>query len=212
MKTFAIVSGALIVGILVVLGSEVLSQQKSNKVDVFHESLKQEQAKQIKKSIQALDAIYKENKDDYLINLRLGWLQYSAKNYEESKKYYGTATSLAGNKSIEALLGRTLPLAALNDWDAVESTYASILKLDPMHYTANLRLGQIMLNKGVYSEAKTYLERAHAFYPGEYEPNLSLGWTCYYLGDKQKATSLLTTALMLSPGDTLATQGLQLAR
>ncbi len=69
MKTFAIVSGALIVGILIVLGTEVLSQQKSNKVDVFHESLKHEQAKQIKKSIQALDAIYKETNDDYLIRI-----------------------------------------------------------------------------------------------------------------------------------------------
>jgi tetratricopeptide (TPR) repeat protein len=164
------------------------------------------------KSIQALETVYKDNKDDYLLNLRLGWLNYQAKSYDESKKYYGQAVALSNNKSIEALLGRTLPLAAVNDWDGVVSTYNAVLKLDAMNYTANLRLGQISLNRGAYAEAKMFLEKVYASFPGDYEPNLSLGWAYYYLGDKKKAESLLTTALMLSPGDTLALKGLKLLR
>jgi hypothetical protein len=50
----------------------------------------------------------------------------------------------------------------------------------------------------------------HNLYPAEYEPNLSLGWTYYYLGNKSRAKELLTNALMLSPNDKLAKEGLEL--
>ncbi|MBI5471258.1 MAG: tetratricopeptide repeat protein [Ignavibacteriae bacterium] len=212
MKKFVLISVSAILIIVGVLATSVLSQKSSSILTAFHESLKQEDAKQYPKAIQSLEAGYKQSKDDYLVNLRLGWLHYLAKNYDESKKYYAQAFSLSGSKSVEALLGRTLPLSAVNDWDAVVGAYMSILRLDPMNYSANLRLGQIMLNRGMYAEAKEYLEKAHTAYPGSYEPNLSLGWTHYYLGNKQKATSLLTTALMLSPGDSLATRGLNLLK
>ena len=212
MKKYVVLSTVFIIVIVALLGTEVLSQKTSGKVNAFHESLKQEDAKEYQKSIRALDGVYKENKGDYLIALRLGWLHYLAKNYEESKKFYGQAYSLSSNKSIEALLGQTLPFSALSDWDGVAATYHEILKIDPRNYTANLRLGQIMLNSGVYGEAKKYLDKAQMDYPGSYEPNLSLGWTYYYLGNRQKAVSLLTTALMLSPGDTLALKGLELLK
>ncbi len=212
MKKYVVVSSALILAIVALLSSSVLSQRKSSKTDAFHESLKQETAQEYKKSLQALEGVYKESKDDYLVNLRLGWLNYLAKNHDESKSYYNAAYALSKNKSVEALLGRTLPLSSLNDWDGVTATYNAVLKLDPMNYTANLRLGQILLNKATYADAKNYLEKAYTNYPGSYEPNLSLGWTYYYLGDRQKATALLTAALMLSPGDTLAIKGLNLLR
>ena len=212
MKKYLAMSSTLIVAVIVVLNATVFSQRKSSKTDAFHASLKQETAQEYAKSIQTLDAIYNDNKDDYLLNLRLGWLHYLAKSYNESKKFYGNAVALSGNKSIEAMLARTLPLAALNDWDGVVSTYNAILKLDPMNYTANLRLGQIYLNRAAYGEAKNYLQKAHVNFPGSYEPNLSLGWTYYYLGDKKNAEILLTNALMLSPGDTLALEGLKLVR
>jgi tetratricopeptide (TPR) repeat protein len=212
MKKYIVMSSALIVVIITLLNSNVLSQRKSSKTDAFHESLKLETAQEYKKGLQALEAIYKDNKDDYLVNLRLGWLSYLAKNYDASKNYYNAAYDISKSKSVEALLGRTYPLSALNDWDGVAASYNAVLKLDPMNYTANLRLGQIYLNRGAYADAKNFLEKAYTNFPGSYEPNLSLGWTYFYLGDKKKAESLLTSALMLSPGDTLALKGLKLVK
>lgn len=211
MKQFTLLSVLLAAIIIALLAGTVLSQN-NGKVEAFHQSLKFETAGNYQKSIQSLLDVYKDYKSDYLINLRLGWLYYSSKNFEESKKYYALANTITNNKSIEALLGRTLPLSALNDWENVQATYRAILNLDPVHFTANLRLGQILLNNGEYDEAKRHLEKAQTGYPAEYEPNLSLGWTYYYLGDRQKARTLLTNALMLSPGDTLALQGLALLR
>ena len=212
MKHYVVLSSLLAVVIVAILGAQIYSQKKMTKLDAFHESLKFESSQNYQKSIQSLQAIYSEHKDDVLVNLRLGWLNYLTGNYEESKRFYSTSFALSGNKSIDALLGQTLSLSAMNNWDAVAATYSTILKLDPMNYTANLRLGQIMLNRGLYADAKTYLEKAYSHYPASYEPNLSLGWTYYYLGDRKKATSRLTDALMLSPGDTLATKGLNLLK
>lgn len=212
MKHFILLSLILTAVIIAALAGTVLSQKNIGKVEAFHESLKQEKSANYQKSIQSLLAVYKDHKNDYLLNLRLGWLHYMSAGYDESKKYYAQANTIANNKSVEALLGSTLPLSALNDWDAVQATYRAILKLDPMNFTAHLRLGQILLNGGEYDEAKRHLEKAHNGYPAEYEPNLSLGWTYYYLGDRQKARFLLTNALMVSPGDTLALQGLNLIR
>jgi len=90
--------------------------------------------------------------------------------------------------------------------------YGEIIKLDFNNYTANLRLGQILLNSSDFPNAKTFLEKVYNLYPGEYEPNLSLGYTYYYLGNILKAKMLLTNALMLSPNDSLATAGLKLVK
>jgi tetratricopeptide (TPR) repeat protein len=211
MKQYTVIGLVATISIIALLGSSVFSQKTDTKLESFHASLKHETAGDYGKAIQSLLPAIEDHPDDYLLNLRLGWLHYLSGKYKESKQYYSRAVA-ANSKSVEALLGRTLPLASLNEWSAVEEDYRAILKIDAMEYTANLRFGQILLNKGAYAEAKPYLERAHTLYPGSYEPNLSLGWTCYYLGDKKKAGALFTTALMLSPGDTLATKGLGLVR
>lgn len=212
MKNYVLISILCIMAILGLLAKEILSQNKSNKIDAVHESLKLEASKDYAKSIQALQGAYNIRKNDYLLTIRLGWLYYLEGSFAESKKYYEQAFSLSNNTSIEALFGLTLPLSALSDWDGVSAAYKAILRADPMNYLANLRLGQITLNRKEYEEARTLLEKAFDQYPGSYEPNLSLGWTYYYLGNKEKATSLLTTALSLSPGDTLATKGLNLLK
>ena len=211
MNKYALIGTVLVVLLFGLLSDDVLSQKPDTKVEAFHKSLQHENAREYEQAIQALVPGLKEQKDDYLLNLRLGWLHYLAGNLAESKQYYTRAVA-ANSKSVEALLGRTLPLASLNEWSAVEEDYRTILKIDPMEYTANLRFGQILLTRGAYADAKPYLERAHNLYPSSYEPNLSLGWAAYYLGDRKSAEALLTTALMLSPGDTLAIKGLDLIR
>lgn len=211
MNKYALIGLILVLLLVGLLGSHVLSQRPDSGMEAFHKSLQHENAGDYQKAIQALLPVTKERKEDYLLNLRLGWLYYLAKNNVESRQYYSRAVAANGS-SIEALLGRTLPLSALGEWSAVEEDYRSALKIDPLEYTANLRLGQILLNKGAYADARSCLERAHSLYPSSYEPNISLGWTCYYLGDKKRAGELFTSALMLSPGDTLAIKGLGLLR
>jgi len=173
----------------------------------FHRSLELEQNGQINEAIHALNDVATS---DYLVVLRLGWLHYQNKDYDRSRGFYEDALRLSQNRSVEALLGVTLPLAAEDKWDEVERAYQRILALDPKQYDANLRLGQIDLNRRDYAAAEPHLVTVQRAYPGHYEPNLSLGWTLYHLGRTDEARTCFMRALMLSPDDASAKEGLKL--
>ncbi|MCF8355971.1 MAG: tetratricopeptide repeat protein [Melioribacteraceae bacterium] len=178
---------------------------------IFNKSIEEEEIGNYTGAISELNEIYKEVPDDYLINLRLGWLYYQDKNYDESIKYYSKALE-ESDESIEAWLGLTFPYSGLEDWGTVKDIYQKILDKDELHYTANLRLGQILLNTGNYVNAKVYLQKLYELYPSDYEINLYLGWTYYYLGDKSKAQNHFTHALIASPDDSSAKEGLRVSR
>jgi tetratricopeptide (TPR) repeat protein len=197
---------------MIYFGTKALTAPQDEKITAFNASLNEEDKGNYNEAINKLMKIYDKNKDNYLINLRLGWLNYQKGSQDLSKKYYRTAVSLTKERSIEPYLGLTLPLAALEEWDEVRNTYTKILKIDPNNYSANLRLGQIYLQNTDYNNARNYLEKAFTAFGSEFEVNLSLGWTYYYLGNRVKAKEHLTTALMLNPKDSLAEQGYNLVK
>ena len=211
MKKYLIISSVVISLIMLFFAINLSSQTPDEKVKSFNESIKYENSGNLDKAIESLKSIYASYKDNYLINLRLGWLYYQKKDYAKSKEHYSEALKI-NPQSIDAKLGLTMPLSAKNDWDKIKELYFDILKINVMDYTANLRLGQIYLQNADYNNAKKHLEIAYSSFPSYYEPNLSLGWTYYYLGNKEKAKMLLTQALMLNEGDKLATEGLNLLR
>lgn len=211
MKKYLSIGVLLSVIVLLFFVVKLNSKTADEKVKSFNESIKNETNGNLDKAIESLKSIYSANKDNYLINLRLGWLYYQKKDYSKSKEYYLQAVSI-NPKSIEAKLGLTLPLSANNEWEKIKELYLDVLKINAMDYTANLRLGQIYLQNSDYNNAKKHLEIAYNSFPSYYEPNLSLGWTYYYLGNKDKAKMLLTQALMLNEGDQLAEEGLKLLR
>ena len=79
-------------------------------------------------SIKSLDEVY--DKTSYIINLRLGWLNYANKNYENSIKYYQIATLLMPS-SEEALWALINPLVAKEKWNDVDKAYLAIIAIDP---------------------------------------------------------------------------------
>lgn len=211
MKRFIILSSIAALAILLFFASELYSQKGNERISAFNASLTYENKKEYKKAVEELTKIYQEYKNDYLINLRLGWLTYMLQDYTKSLEYYKKAVSLKKN-SVEPLLGIVYPLSALKQWEDLNAAYVAVLKIDPANYTANLRLGQSYLIAQDYPSALKYLEKVKQLYPGQYEPNLSLGWTYFYLGKSSEARELFINALMLSPNDSLATQGYNLVR
>ncbi len=185
--------------------------KSDKKMDAFSSSIKYEGKKNYVNAIKEIQKIYSEFNEDYLVNIRLGWLYYLNGNQDESIKYYSKASRLSDN-SIEALLGLTLPYAAKKDWDKVKNIYEEILSKDPNNYTANLRLGQIYLNKQDYLNAKKMFSKVYDNYPGDYTVSLYLGWTYYYLGSYSKAQELFTDTLILYPGNESAKKGLELVK
>jgi tetratricopeptide (TPR) repeat protein len=194
-----------------VSGFAVAQPNSETKMTTFTKSVQEETLGNYQRAIQTMQEISKEYADDYLVNLRLGWLYYNAKDYEKSTRYYRESIRISNN-SIEALLGITLPYAADKKWDKVEGVYRDILERDKQNYTANLHLGQIYFNAGNHVAAKTFFERVYELFPGDYESNLYLGWTYYNLGSASKAHRLFVNALILTPGSTSALEGYRLTK
>lgn len=189
----------------------ISGRESGKKIKTFTLSVKYENNKDYKNAIKEIEKIYTDFKDDYLVNLRLGWLYYLNSKQDKSIKYYNEAVRLSNN-SIEGLLGLTIPYSAKEKWDKVKDIYEQILSIDPANYTANLRLGQIYLNRKDYLNAKKMFTNVYNNYPGDYLACLYLGWTYYYLGSNSKAKELFTDTLILDPGNISATKGLELLK
>lgn len=211
MKNFFFISIASAITIFVIFTIVAFERKNDPQIAAFNQSLFFERKGDLQNAIKELLNIYNENKNDYLINLRLGWLYYLSELYNESLNYYQRAIEIKNN-SIEAKIGATYPLSKLEKWEEVRNIYQQILILDPQNYTANLRLGQYYLLRGNYSEANKYLSISYNNFPSDYESNLSYGWTQYYIGNRKKAKELFKNVLMISPNDSLATIGFNLSK
>ncbi len=196
----------------VILNRVVFSQQNDVIVRAFNNSINFALKGNYQKAIDELINIYKDHANNYLVNLRLGYLYYLQKNYDESIKYYQKAIDLTREKAVEPFLGLTLPLAAKEKWNDVERIYGKVLSIDTNNYTANLRLGQIYFNRKEYSKSEKFLLKSYEQYPSEYEPNLYLGWTYFYLNKKSEAKKHFINALMVSENDKSAQEGLKLVK
>ena len=174
-------------------------------------SIKEEKSKDYDKAIKTMLSIYTDNRADYLVNLRLGWLYYLNKKNDESLKFYKKAAKLSNN-SIESMLGSTYPYSAEGNWDSVKTIYKKIIALDNFNYTANLKLGEIYINSKEYEKAKVLLEKIHKIYPSDYQANLELGWVYYYQGKMGEANYLFTNTLALDPKNESAEKGIGLTK
>lgn len=75
--------------------------------------------------------------------------------------------------------------------DSADVSLRSSLELDPANRTANHRLGLIALLRRDFSSAEGYLERAYAQTPGHRGITKALGYCYVWLGELDKASSLL---------------------
>lgn len=143
----------------------------------------------------------------YQTNLRLGWLNYSMGQYEDSMSYYQKAIGMKP-KAIEPRLGYVKPAAAFGMWDAVAKQYTEILNIDPNQTFANYQLGFVYYNKSDYANAQKYFEKVVSLYPFDYDSVIMLGWTMLKLNKFSDAKTLFKEALLIRPGDKSASDGI----
>jgi tetratricopeptide (TPR) repeat protein len=156
----------------------------------------------------AINDLQKVCKDDsYVCNLRLGWLNYSAKKYEKALEYYQKAITLK-QYSVEARSGYIATATALKRYTSVYNKYEEILKIDPYNSTANYWVGVNYYNAKKYDIAAKYFELVVNMYPFDYDANHMLGWTYLSLGRTSEAKILFEKALLFKPGNESAKSGL----
>lgn len=175
----------------------------------FAASYKSEAGGNYSAGVTELRAVYRT--DDYNINARLGWLSFLAKQYTESVTYYERAIKLKPYV-LEARFGMIKALNALESWDKVKEQYEAILKIDDQNTTALYWLGVLLYNRKDYDTAARNFEKIVNLYPMDYGSVIMLAWSKYYQGKTTDARVLFNQALLLSPNDASAIQGLNLLK
>lgn len=193
----------LIAGMLIAITGT--AQQEVKLQAAFKESYTQESNKQYPAAAATLIKVYDEK--SYELNLRIGWLYYLAKDYQQSQTYYQKAVNLKPY-AVEAKLGLAQPLAALQLTDKLLQLYEDILKADPQNTTANYWAGVIHYNRRKYEDASKHFEKVVNLYPFDYDGNHMLAWTYLNLGRSNDAKILFNKALLSRPGDASCLDGL----
>lgn len=175
--------------------------------NAFTKSYEAENAKNYSGAINELKGVY--DAKNYVINIRLGWLNYLSKSYLESVTYYEKAIELKPY-AIEARFGCVKPLSALENWESVKNQYSQILTIDPQNTVANYWLGVIYYNRKDYLYAHKQFEKIVNLYPLDYDSVIMLAWSKLNINKHAEARILFQQALIIRPGDNSALSGLKL--
>ena len=192
-----------------ILFTSLMAQNPVALQTAFVKSYELEQSGSYADAVNSLKAVYKA--DSYVLNLRIGWLSYLAKQYTESVSYYDKAITLKPY-AIEARFGCVKPLSALENWEKVKSHYEQILKIDPQNTLANYWLGVIYYNRKDYVNATKLFEKTVNLYPLDYDSVIMLAWSKLNSGKSADAKVLFNQALILRPDDSSALSGLKLIK
>ena len=186
-----------------------VAAQDKTVMDAFSQSYDFEAIKKYDAAISSLNKVYSET--SYEINMRMGWLNYSAGKSKEAIAYYQKAITIMP-AATEPLWAIITPLSVLEIWNEVEKNYVAILKLDPKNASANYSLGLIYYYRKDYVNAKKYFDVSLNLYPYNYNNMLMSAWTNYFLGSKNEAKLLFKKVLLYSPNDSSALEGLGLIK
>ena len=179
----------------------------SNLNNAFSKSYALEAQGDFKLAANELKVFYDEN--SYELNLRLGWLNYMAGNFNESITFYKQAMELMPYAD-EPKFGYVFPLSALGRWDEVIIMYNTILKNSPHNTKAMYYLGTIYYNRSQFDKSIALFKQIVDLYPFDYDGLLMYAWTNLQLGKKKEAKVLFQKVLLNKPNDISATEGLAL--
>lgn len=193
--------------LLLLTSITAFSQSKDALQSIFIKSYEAENAKNYAIAISELKAGY--DPGNYIINIRLGWLNYLAKQYFESISYYEKSIALKPY-AIEARFGCVKPMSALEDWERVKKQYIEILTIDPQNTIANYWLGVINYNRKDFNTATKLFEKVVNLYPLDYDSVIMLAWSKLNSSKPSEAKVLFHQALIIRPNDSSALSGLKL--
>ncbi|MCY2987015.1 MAG: tetratricopeptide repeat protein [Planctomycetota bacterium] len=179
--------------------------KKAERLEALRVSVEQEKSLNYREAIKTILAKYDANPNDYTFNLRLGWLNYLNGDYRRSGEYYDTAVRLAP-QSVEAKLGRLLPLLAGAQYKEAESMADQVVQADPGNYYGNLRLAFALRMQGKLIAANRVVKRMLAAYPADISWLSESGLLDVAQSRKDVARETFAEVLALDPTNALAKQ------
>jgi tetratricopeptide (TPR) repeat protein len=166
---------------------------------VWSKSYQLESARQYAESLVVLEEIKPVGLDAELMMLRRGWLNYLLGEYSDSISWYKQAIR-RNPKSIDAVLGVTLPLLAQQRWREAALYARQALEMAPNDYTAYLRL--IVAEEGIrdWPAMKKHAEILSERYPSDASALVYLARAHAWMGNASEARKTYMNVLSRSPG------------
>lgn len=176
--------------------------------DRYADSYAKEAAGDLARSINAIEPLlHGARSQDYLLNLRLGWLHYRSGMYKQSVNFYQVASQRCPN-ALEPHLGCILPLMAQRNWSEVERRARLVLRSDAGNYTANRWLTESLLAQDKTREAADIAERLAERFPADATATELVARSRWMKGDKATAREAYARLQLLDPGNAAAAAAL----
>jgi tetratricopeptide (TPR) repeat protein len=156
----------------------------------------------------ALGTVRLGQPQEYLLQLRSGWLLYCLGHYQAAVIAYKAAI-LVAPQSTEAKLGLILPLIASGTWDEVERVARLILRNDPHNFTANRWLAEANLAQNHPRDASDIAERLSERFPADPTMMELLARSRAARMDRTGARDAYQRLLLLSPSNVAALTALK---
>ena len=171
--------------------------------NIYYKSYNYEKMGDYKDAIQVLIPLYNRYPHSYTLNLRLGWLFYVNKKYNNSIKHYQKA-SLVLPYSLEPKLGLIKDYLAMQNYKGALKIGNLILREDYYNYYGNYY--EILALKEIkdYKSALSVTNKMLTLYPISVLFLNSLGEIYYLEGKKDLAKKVFKDVLTLDPNNIFA--------
>ncbi len=177
-------------------------------VERMKDSYAREAAGDYRGAFTALGTVRRGQAQEYLLQLRSGWLLYCL-GHDEAAVIAYKAAILVAPQSTEAKLGLILPLIASGTWDEVERVARLILRNDPHNFTANRWLAEANLAQGHPREASDLAEHLNERFPADPPIMELLARSRSARLDRSGAREAYQRLLLLSPSNVAALTALK---
>ena len=168
----------------------------------YYDSYNYEKMGDYKDAIKVLIPVYKQYPNGYTVNLRLGWLFYLNKNYQNALEHYKKAL-IPAPYSIEAKLGIMRVYLTVRDYDNVLKVGDVVLKTDFYNYYGNYYEIEALIGKKEYETALKLTNKMLSLYPSSVLFLVELG-KIYFVQDKTRAMKIFNDVLILDPNNVIA--------
>jgi len=167
--------------------------------DAWMRSYTLEAAGQYAAAAQSIEHFLKEIPTHEFATLRSGWLYYLAGNHSRSIMHYQTALEL-NKKSMDAVLGMSLPLMAQARWREAASKMQEVINVSKWNYLAHTRLMVCEDNLKQWDKLKKHAETLSSYYPSDATILVYLARAYSHTNKNGKAREIYQQVLQRYPG------------
>jgi len=175
----------------------------SEETILVNDSYRAEATKDYAQAISKMTKVHDENKSDYFVNFRLGWLHNLVKKYDKTTEFYEQAAK-SSPESLEPWLALSILNLNLGNNEKLLNVTEEILKRAPTNYYGLQRGITACIKLKKYEPGLTNVNKALEMYPTDTIFLEQKGYILKQMNKGSEAKKVLEFLLLLSPENAYA--------